>query len=646
MVKSAIRRSSTLPEDLSILLCGLGELAVRGQYGAIRADYDIEPFIRCWLVRYRRWIRWQPILTQAAALNGKQQKKIGPRGLQEAAESIGIAQDLLSHHTLTPELWHATQSVRYGRSILRSTHYGLRFVARIALALDPFGLMCWVRKHADQTAQWVVIGMLEDIVRWSGRSAGRKAAYLLATKDPLGTALAARILVDPPFRGPAPPLDESWHRLLGAGVSEEDACWLCSPAIGVADDRYREASRRFEHLERQRNRYGVPDPATLALNAEIDAEFETAMAHKADTASAAAASRKTFADMLRHTSIGQKKWELIVQELPKLHRLRHELALAIEEGEARRRLLDCNLKDFLTEIGGNCPEEALREWFSIKKETFFDLADGAVQALIVLAADVPKDLGKLTGQKIAPLVKAAGTTLAEPYLRGRHYTRWRSALGRYACAVIFAFHVADSIEDERRSEVTRLVDLALDHAPKILSQVPEPFEPDAWWFQHLSFCTVLRLNVQADPGDWEALVLDETQPFLLRSMALWARPDLAAKHIDLALECFKKANTRWPGEMATPECALRAVSALDLAVGYCGADDIADRLVPIWNDIFASWRNALPQNLLTLPTSLIRAIRGFEPCRSRFLGDQRFNQSFCRLTIERGGASEAGNEEA
>lgn len=643
MVKSAIRRSSTLPEDLSILLCGLGELAVRGHYGTIRSDYDIEPLIRSWLMRHRRQIRWQPILTQAAALNLKQQKKVGTRDLQKEADSIGIVQHLLSHHTLTPELWRATQLVGCWRSIPRSMCYGLNFVARIVLALDPLGLMCWVRKHADQTAQWVVIELLEDIVLRSGGSAGRKAAYLLATNDPLGTALAARMLVDPPLCGDAPLLDEIWHRLLGTGMSEEDACWLCSRAIKVADDQCLEASRRFELLERQRKEYGAADPGKPALNAEIariDAELATATAHKAGTARAAAASRKTFADMLRHTSIGQKKWELIVQELPKRHRLRHELALAIEEGEARRRLLDCNLKDLLTEIGGNCPEEAL------KKETFFDLADGAVQALIVLAADMPKDLGKLTGQKIAPLVKAAGKTLAEPYLRARHYTRWRSALRRYACAVIFAFHVADALDKGRRSEVAMLVNLALDHARKILSQVPEPFEPNAWWFQHLSYCTINWLDIQGSPGDLEVLALDETSPFLLRSMAFWCRPDLAASHIDLALACFKTANMRWPGEMATPECALRAVSALDLAVGYCGADDIADRLVPIWNDIFASWRNALPQNWLTLPTSLIRAIRGFEPYRSRFLGDQRFNQSFCRLTIERGGASEAGNEEA
>lgn len=645
MVKSAIRRSSILPENLGILLCGLGELAVRGQYGPIRSEYDIVPLIRYWLARHRYRTRWQPILTQAATLNLKRQKEIGPHGLQKEADSFGIVQQLLSHHTLTPGLWSATQSLRYGTSIPRSMRYGLMFVARMALALDPAALMRWVRNGADQTAKWAVIEMLEDIVRWSGISAGRQAAYLLAMEDPLGTVLAARMLVDPPLRGAAPLLDESWRRLLRAGVSEEDACWLCSPAIDVADDRCREASRRFEHLEQQRNRYGASYPATPALNAEIEAELATATAHKVDTASVAAANRKTFADMLRHTSIGQEKWDLIVQELPRQHKLRHELALAIKDGEARRRLLDCNLKDFLTEIGGDRPEEALRKWFSSEKKTFVDLANGAVQALIVLAADMPKNIGQLTGQKIAPLAKAADKALAEPYLHARHYTRWRSALGRYACAVIFAFYVADALDEGRRSEVTSLVDQALGHARKILSQVSEPFAPDAWWFQELSLCTVRWLDIQGSPGVLEALAQDKTQPFLLRSMAFWARPDLAARHINLALECFKRANMRWPGEMAIPERAIRALSALDLAVGLCGADEIVHRLVPIWDDIFASWGNALAQNLRTLPTSLIRAIRGLEPCRSRFLGDKRFSQSFCRLTIERGGASEAGNED-
>lgn len=95
-----------------------------------------------------------------------------------------------------------------------------------------------------------------------------------------------------------------------------------------------------------------------------------------------------------------------------------------------------------------------------------------------------------------------------------------------------------------------------------------------------------------------------------------------------------------------PERAIRAILALDIAVGCCGADGVADRLIPIWDDIFASWRNALDWDWLTLPKALIFAIRGVEPCRSRLLGDKRFSQSLCRLTIERGGASAAANEEA
>lgn len=649
MVKSAIRRSCAPPRDLSALLCGLGELAVRGRYKAIRTEYDIEPFIRHWLARHRRKICWRTVLTQAAALNRKWQKEMDIRDLQREAESMGIAQHLLSHQTLTPELWRATQPMRYGHSIPPSMRYGLRFTARLALFLDPAGLMRWLRTDADPSAQWVVIELLQDIVIWSGSRTEWQAGFLLATKDPLGTVLAARMLVDPPLRGPAPPIADISQKMLGAGLSPEEVCWLCSPAIGVADDRYREASSRFESLERQRERLGAPDPAKPALNAEIarvEAELAVATAHKSGTAEAIAESRMTFSEMLRHALISQRTWELIVQELPKQHTLRHELSLAIGEGDARRRLLERNVKDLLTEIGGDRPEEALRKWFSIKKETFFDLADGAVQAMLVLAADMSKTIGQLTGQRIAPLAKAAGEALKEPYLQARHHTRWRSALGRYACAVIFVFLVADALPEDRRSEVKKLVDDALQHARTILRQVPEPFEPDAWWFQHLSRCAVRWLNLQGGLGKVEALALDEAQPFATRSTAFWARPDLAAKHIDLALKCFKVANTRWPGEMAMPERAIRAVLALDIAVGCCSVGGVADRLIPIWDDIFASWRNALDQQWLTLPKSLILAIRGVEPCRSRLLGDKRFSQSFCRLTIERGGASATANEEA
>lgn len=95
-----------------------------------------------------------------------------------------------------------------------------------------------------------------------------------------------------------------------------------------------------------------------------------------------------------------------------------------------------------------------------------------------------------------------------------------------------------------------------------------------------------------------------------------------------------------------PECAIRAVLALDNAVECCGADGVADRLTPIRDDIFASWRNALDRDWLTPPKLLILAIRGVEPCRSGLLGDKRSSQSVCRLTIERGGATETANEVA
>ncbi|NLR73516.1 hypothetical protein HGI47_21950 [Novosphingobium sp. ERN07] len=639
MVKAGIKYSTRVPENLGAVLCGLGELAAKCEYGAIRSEYDIDPYIRRWLSRHRRKIRWPLALSQATSLKTRRLELRGFRDRQREAESIGTVDHMLSHKSLTPGLWNATLAVNHGRTVMPSMREGLRFTARMALCVAPSALMRWARKDADKTAQWAVIDMLENLVVWSGRNAMRNATSLLETKDPLGIMLAARVLINPPLRGPVPALGDIWRLLLRAGIPEEDACWLCSPAISTGSDRLRQASMEVEHLEKQRVGFGAQYPAKPPLNSEIDrleTELEKARAYKAKIADVDVANRRTFAAILKHAAISLDTWELIVRELPSSHAERQELAIAIGAGEARRRLLDRNVDDLLNAIGAKEEQPAFLDYFALKKSRFFELSDGAAQALMILAADNDKNIGKWASQGIAKLATAAGYELAEPFIRSRHHTRWQSALGRFACAVAFAFAVADALPVERHPEIRVLTRHALGHARNILKQVPEPFDATEWWFEHLSLCMIRWTDIQGTTGEMEAIALDESQPFLARSLALWSGTELARKHTELALECFEKAHARSPGEMAMPDNAMRAVRALDLAVGCCGADEVAERLIPVWDKIFSSWRSALSADWSTLCNFLILAVRGVEPCRTRLLGDGRFRQSQCRSTIEDG----------
>lgn len=639
MVKAGIKYSTRVPENLGAVLCGLGELAAKCEYGTIRSEYDIDPYIRRWLSRHRRKIRWPLALSQATSLKTRRLELRGLRDRQREAESIGTVDHMLSHKSLTPGLWNATLAVNHGRTVMPSMREGLRFTARMALCVAPSALMRWVRKDADKTAQWAVIDMLENLVVWSGRNAMRNATSLLETKDPLGIMFAARVLINPPLRGPVPALGDSWRLLLRAGIAQEDACWLCSPAISTGSDRLREASMRVEHLEKQRMAFGAHDPAKPLLNSEIDrleTELEKARAYKASVADIDAANLPTFAAILKQTVISRDTWELILRELPSSHAERRELAITIGAGEARRLLLERNVDDLLNAIGAKEEQPRFLDYFTLDKRRFFELSDGAAQALMMLAADSDKRVGQMASQKIGSLAVAAGRQLDEPFVRVRHYTRWQSALGRYACAIAFAFSVADALPVDRRSEIKKLVELALGHARNILKQAPEPFAPKEWWFEYVSLAMIRWTEIQRTAADMEAIALDETQPFLVRSLALWSGHELTRKHTELALECFGKAHARSAGEMAMPDNAMRAVRALDLAVGCCGADEVAERLIPVWDKIFSSWRSALSADWSTLCNFLILAVRCVEPCRTRLLGDGRFRQSQCRSTIEGG----------
>ncbi|BCA58142.1 hypothetical protein HMP06_0911 [Sphingomonas sp. HMP6] len=522
--------------------------------------------------------------------------------------------------------------------------HGLTFVARLALMINSQTLMCWTRTTADQGDRWAVIAMLEEQVLWSGNDAERIAGALLDARDPLCTALAARLLVDPPILGSVPPLATSWNRLVAAGVSQEDACWLCSPAITVIDQRAREGAARFDQLQKRRMALGEDRLDRSALSAEIariEDQLVVARAQQAENDAARTGSRPAVADMLRRSVISPEKWQLILEELPHTPAERHALADAVGKGEARRQLLSRIVSDLRVAIGTETDQD-FADHFLLEQRKFQEISSGAALATVALATDANKNIGKATSQAIFGLVGAAQKALAEPFLRTRRFTRWRSALSRHACAVAFAFAVAEAVPEERRAQISRLVATALDHAREILRQTPEPFVADEWWFQHLCICTVRWLQIENRHDEIEAMAKDIGLPAWARSLAIWSNPAIASRHTPLALTLFGKANARWPGETATLAQSVRAVAALDLAVGCCGTEAVIDGLTPIWREIIVSWGTAVDTGWSVMAERLIGAVRGDEPARSQVLADGRFDRSCCRSTIGSSGGPATG----
>lgn len=630
LVNDGVRSNRRPPAHLGVILCGLGELAAR-------CHADIRTPIARWLSRHRRLINLQDVLHDAATARAPRPLPIRSRDRQRTAHGVGTVAYILSHDSLTPELWATSGQLKEGRIRLLSMRYGLMFVARLALIIKPQTLMRWTRTTADQFGRWAVIEMLEDVVLWSGNDAERIAGALLDARDPLCTALAAHLLVDPPFRGPVPPLAASWDRLVAAGVSEEDACWLCSPALTAIDQRAREGAAHVDHLQKSRAALGEDQPDRVALNAEIariEGQLVVARAQQAENEAARTGSRPAVADLLRRSVISLDTWQLILKELPHAPAERHALADAVGRGEARRQLLTRNVSDLSAAIGTET-DQAFADHFLLEQGKFQTVSAGAALATIALAIDAKKNIGKATSHEIFKLVGAAQKALAEPYLRTRRYTRWRSALSRYACAVAFAFAVAEAVPQERRAEISRLVADALDHAREVFKQTPEPFAADEWWFQHLCTCTVRWLQIEGRHDEIETMAEDTGFPTFARSLAIWSDPALASRHTPLALTLFGKANARWPGEAATLAQAARAVASLDLAVGCCGAEGVIDVLRPIWREISASWGTAIDTEWSPMADRLIGAVRGDEPARSQVLADGRFDRSCCRWTIGR-----------
>lgn len=629
-VEQRTRLARRPSRKIGAILCGLGELAAHSN-GSIEHPLVIERHVVHWLWRFRHSINIQTLMRSAAGAKALRPRILSDREKQMRAQGAGIATHAFAHEELDQELWRFAGGMQDHRlGFYSSGRYGVKFAARVALALDPQGLMRWARKSADESAKWAVLETLEDTITWSNDRLEQTGLSLMRANDPLCTMLGARLLINPPFHYPAPQLADTWTKLVEARVSKEDACWLCSSGIAAVDQRVRELRARLEQTQARRNNLGPPDPQKPLLNEEIqrvETDLERTKKHLAAAEMSSASWRQDTADMLRQSTISHEKWTLIFRELPRSLEERQSLADTIGSGASRKKILNENIDAIKELLGFDDLKAAFAEYLAVDHAKFEETARWAARAIIALADDNNKNIGQQGARVIVDFVKAAEDLLAEPHLMTRQFTRWQSALSRYACAVCFAFAVAEEASDNRRPEVARLAKTALEHAKKVLEQAPEPFGGNAWWFQQLSHSAVRWMQLLSTPQQVEAWGTNPHLPSYTRAIALWSAPAIAQKHTALALEQFERACSRWAGEATGPEGIGRAVGVLDIAIACSGKNAVADALESVWQRVSSTWAAMSDRDWSPLAQRLIAALREDGPDRTEILADPVFKRS-------------------
>jgi hypothetical protein len=135
------------------------------------------------------------------------------------------------------------------------------------------------------------------------------------------------------------------------------------------------------------------------------------------------------------------------------------------------------------------------------------------------------------------LTEAAEKLLDEPFVAARRSTQWQSAAARTACAASFAMTVVEQMPSERRNEVQKLSELALDHAYAVLARTADyPAVP----LDQMARDAVHQLGLYEVFRDRRVKWIEANNlPPFARALAIWASPDDALGRQVLASQLFR-----------------------------------------------------------------------------------------------------------
>jgi hypothetical protein len=268
--------------------------------------------------------------------------------------------------------------------------------------------------------------------------------------------------------------------------------------------------------------------------------------------------------------------------------------------------------------------------------------------LILLYANDHRGIGKRTSDLVAGVTNAFEALAAEPFAAIRKPEHWQSAFGRAASAYLFALLVVALVPEQRRAEVEKLNELALDHIFNLLC-VKCPDVRSSQLLFKLTTRAVLQMDYFADAdtrrGEWARA---EQMPPFARAFALWSSPVLVEEHRRLAFELFRRvaelplSRSAWDLQMS------HMLTLLDLAIASCATADkpaLVRELVANWNEVYRDW---LPVTDRWAGTAemMASAVERDGPERIALLAEPSFANRHCRLLIERRRASDVQSETA
>lgn len=547
----------------------------------------------------------------------------------------------ITRSTLTWNTFHQAV-VHIGHPTHVFGSFGLKFVTRVFLCIDPSVIDTWISRHPDHHAISIIGSAALTMVFPFDH--GAAVAPLLKSATPAIKCIGAAAIVCPVGMQPELSLRDCHKTLVDAGFAPADAIWMSGMRIkNTIHARYRIEHGREQNTARLRYLEKNPDKAIGGIrNAKFEIDNSRRQLERAESAYANLLPKleEMLSDMVADwPGDGLSDEQMCDLELVFVDtaEIRHRLATKLSHRANRNWLLKRNIGQLAEFIGlARNPEDISEKYFLPDEKRFPALAAWAAQSLIELYDDDNRGVGRRTSDLVAGVAKAAERLVEQPFISGRRPDAWQAVTTRAACACRFAFMVVSSVPEQRRATVAQLNNLALDFAFKLMSARSLPYQ-SGHQFHQLVAQAVQHMQMLPDPdGIREKWAVTDALPDFARALALWASPSLVGKHKKLAQALFT-GTCRLPLSRSGYDLGMsQMLTLLDMAIASAiGAQksDLNSEIKRLWLAGYADWVPIAPQ-YESIAEKLALAIEEDGPERVEIVANAAFASSNCRRLID------------
>jgi hypothetical protein len=262
----------------------------------------------------------------------------------------------------------------------------------------------------------------------------------------------------------------------------------------------------------------------------------------------------------------------------------------------------------------------------------------SAQSHVARYAEDNRGIGRFAGITLDKLVTPAERLIDEPFIAGRQYERWTSAVGRLTCCHLWALYVVAATPAAYAAQTDVLRTMAAEHAAFLFRSAGDTYQDQGNMMGRLAL-TVVDYLEEKIALDW---TLDALLPDYVRVLAAWGCTTIVRDHPALAADLFARIAEEPLSVHGRDRQINRLVTVVDWIVARAWKRQdhaCVSHLNGAWSRCRHNWTAALTGPLFDAPSWFWTALQGDDEARAQLLADARFARTACVAQLNRSEAA-------